>query len=118
MRPVILPSGLPKLGTQRSEEYFRRTKELSLGRPLEIPVGAEWAEQWAKFRDVMSNFDECLAKTKGPFVMGDTVSCADFFISAFLMYFKNIWGEDSEELKDVAFWNDGSWKNLLHAVGN
>ena len=120
IRSFILPSVLPYLGTQRSEEYFRRTKELSLGRPLVVPVGAERAETWAKFREGMSKVDECLAKTdtKGPFVMGDTISYADLFISAFLMWFKNVWGEDSEEWKDVASWNEGRWKNLLHALGD
>jgi len=83
-------------------------------------VGAERAEQWAKFRDGMSKIDECLAMTdtKGPFVMGDTISWADFFISSFLMYFKSVWGEDSEEWKDIASWNEGRWNNLLHALGN
>ena len=65
--------------------------------------------------------DECIAKAdaKGPFVMGDTVSWADFFLSAFLMflmYFKTILGEDSEEWKEVASWNEGRWKDLLHAL--
>ena len=50
--------------------------------------------------------------------MGDTVSWADFFTSGYLMYFKNIWGEDSEEWKDIASWNEGRWKKLLDAVGN
>ena len=68
------------------------------------PVGAEKAAQWAKFRESMSKVDECLGKTdaKGPFVMGDTISWADFFISGYLMCFKVVWGEDSEEWKDIA----------------
>ena len=45
---------LPKLGTQRSE-YFWRTKEISLGRSLKILDGAEKAEEWAKLRVVISN---------------------------------------------------------------
>ena len=83
-------------------------------------MGAERTELWAKFRDGMSKVDECLAKTdaKGPFVMGDTISWADFFISAFLMFFKNVWGEDSEEWKDIASWDEGRWGNLLRALGN
>ena len=92
--------------SQRSKEHFRRSKELASGRTLEemTPVGAERAAQWAKFREGMSKIDECLGRTdaKGPFVMGDTISWADFFISAFLMYFKIVWGEDSEEWKDIA----------------
>ena len=119
--PFILPSILPKLGTQRSEEYFRRTKELVFGQSLEemAPVGAERAAQWAKFRDDMSKVDECLAKTdnEGPFVMGNTISWADFVISSFLLFFKIVWGEDSEEWKDIALWNEGRWKNILPALG-
>ena len=57
-----------------------------------------------------------LSKDQGPFVTGDTVSCADFFISAFLMYLKNIWGEDSEEWKDVTSWNDGRWKKFAYTL--
>jgi glutathione S-transferase len=91
VRPLIFPSVFPKLGTQRSEEYYRRTKELAIGRTLEemATVGEERAAQWAKFRDGISKVDECLAKTdtKGPFVMGDTISWADFFISGYLMFF-------------------------------
>ena len=76
-------------------EYIRRAKELSLGRPLKILEGAEKADEWAKFRGVTSNIDELIAKTdvKGPFVMGDGVSWANFFLSAL----SNILGEDSEE---------------------
>ena len=120
LRSFLLPMVLPKLGTQRSEEYFRRTKEISLGGPLVVPVGAERAEQMTKLRQVMNKVDECLAKTdsKGPFVMGDTISWADFYISAYLMWLKTVWGEDSEEWKDVVSWNGGRWENLLRAVGN
>ena len=50
--------------------------------------------------------------------MGDTVPWADFFLSAFLMYLKTILGEDSEEWKEAASWNEGRWKNLLHALGD
>ena len=119
-RPVILPCILPVL-SQRSEEYYSRTKEIILGRPLTVPVvGVEKAEIWAKFRDNMSKIDECFAKTdtKGPFIMGDTISWVDFFISAYLLFCKKIWGEKSEEWKDIVSWNEGRWGNLLHAVGN
>lgn len=121
VRPFLLATILPKLGTQRSEEYFRRTKEISLGRPVEeVPVGAEKEEMWAKFREGMNKMDECLTKTdlKGPFVMGDTISWGDFYIAAYLMWLKNVLGEDSEEWKDIASWNEGRWLDLLRAVGN
>ena len=92
-----------------------------MGRKLEemVPVGEERVVQWAKFRDGMSKVDECLGKTdtKGPFIMGDMISWADFFISGYLMLFKVVWG-DSEEWKDIASWNEGRWENLLRALGN
>ena len=86
----------------------------------EVPVGAEKEEMWAKFREGMNKMDECLTKTdlKGPFVMGDTISWGDFYIAAYLMWLKNVLGEDSEEWKDIASWNEGRWLDLLRAVGN
>ena len=48
----------------------------------------------AKFRKVTNNIDESIEKTdKAPFVMGDAVSWANLFLSAFLMYHKDILGE-------------------------
>ncbi|KAF8798616.1 hypothetical protein BYT27DRAFT_7177613 [Phlegmacium glaucopus] len=121
VRPFIITAIFPKLGTRRSEEYYRRTREHFLGKPLEevVPVGRERIEQWAKFQEGMNKVDECLAKTdpKGPFVMGDTISWADFFLSGYLIWFKIVWGEDSEEWKDIASWNEGRWDNLLRALG-
>ena len=122
VRPFILPSVLPKLGTQRNKEHYRQARELTLGRTLEemVPFGTERVVKWAKFREVMNQVDECLAKTdaKGPYVMGDIISWADVFLASYLIYFKIIWGEDSEEWKDIASWNQGRWANFLRALGN
>lgn len=84
-----------------------------------MPVGKERIEQWAKFQEGMSKVDECVAKTdaKGPFIMGDTISWADFFLSGYLIWFKIVWGEDSEEWTHIASWNEGRWDNLLRALG-
>jgi len=121
VRPFIIPTIFPKLGTQRSEDYYRRTREISFGKTLEdvVPVGNERIEEWAKFREGLNKVDQCFAKTdaKGPFVMGDTISWSDIFVSSYLIWFKIVWGEDSEEWKDVASWNEGRWGNLLRAFG-
>ena len=122
VRAFIFPPVFPKLGTQRSKDYYRQSKEAALGKPLEemIPVGTERIVKWAEFREGMNKVNACIAKTdaKGPFVMGDTISWADFFISGYLMYFKVIWGKDSEEWNDIASWNEGRWGNFLLVVGN
>lgn len=121
VRTLIVPLIFPKLGTKHSEEYFRRTREDKFGKTLEdiLPVGNERIELWAKFREGMNQVDKCMAKTdaKGPFVMGDTISWADFLLSGGLIWFKLVWGEESEEWKEVASWNGGRWDNLLRALG-
>ena len=48
--------------------------------------------------------------------MGDVVSWLDSFLSASLKHLKNILDEDSEEWKEVASLNEGSWTNLLQVV--
>ena len=115
-----MPAFFPKIGTPESKEYYRRTKEIIFGKTLEqtTPVGAEKIAQWAKFREGLSRIDECLAKTdaKGPFVMGDTISWADFFLSGYFIYMKVVWGEESEEWTAVASWNGRRWENLLKAL--
>ena len=77
MVPFIFHSIFLKLGTQRSEEHFRRNGEFTFGQTLEeiIPVGImERETQWANFRDIMSKIDESMTKTdtKISFVMGNT----------------------------------------------
>ena len=69
-------------------------------------------------RKVTNNIYERTAKTDagGPFVMGDVVSWLDSFLSASLKHLKNILDEDSEEWKEVASLNEGSWTNLLQVV--
>ena len=71
-------------------------------------------------RKVTNNIYERTAKTDagGPFVMGDVVSWVNSFLSASLKYLKKILGEDSEEWKEVASLNEGSWTNLLRVVGD
>ena len=83
MRCFLLPCILPKLGTQRSEEYFRQAKEPSWGRPLKILVEGQ----------VSRGHEQCRRKHRKdePFVMGDAVSWANLFLS----------GEDSEEWKSL-----------------
>jgi glutathione S-transferase len=121
VRPFVIPVAWLHLG-QRSKEFYRFHRELDAGHTLEemVPVGTERVVKWAKFREAMNTVNESLAKTdaKGPFVMGDTISWADIFLSAYLTYFKLIWGEDSEEWKDMASWNGGRWENLLRSLGN
>ena len=113
----ILPATNFKLNPV-SEEYFRRTREISFGQKLEdvIPTGNTRTEEWGKFEQGLTKIHSYLALTKGPYMLGDTISWSDFVLFSFIYWFKLIWGEDSKEWKDIASWNDGRWEALIRGL--
>jgi glutathione S-transferase len=103
-----------------SEEYFRRSREIAFGKKLEdmVPAGDAKAEEWGKLKKGLDTVYSYLVLTdkKGPYVMGDTISWSDLVLFSFLYWFKLIWGEDSQEWKDIASWNDGRWEAHIDAL--
>lgn len=77
------------------------------------PTGAEGATQWAAFEVGLGTVAGWYAKSGGPFVMGDTVSWADFIVGSWLIWLRTIWGEDSRQWKDVVSWHGGRWAKVL-----
>ena len=108
---------IAKLLEGRALEYYRFTREKNLGKKLEEvpPVGEEKAEVWNRFKEGFNNIDSWLKQnsTSGPFVMGDQIIWADFVLGGLLLLFKRMWGEDSEEWKEIKGWNGGRWEALL-----
>ena len=119
VRSFIIPAVCLKLNPA-SEEYFRRTREISYGKKLEdvVPAGEARAEEWGKFKKGLDTVYSYLVLTdrKGPYMMGDTISWSDLVLFSFLYWFKLIWGEDSQEWKDIASWNDGRWEAHIDAL--
>jgi len=71
----------------RSQEYFRRTREASLGHRLEDLLDADKEEQgWNALGDGMRAVGELMRthKADGPFVLGARPSYTDFFITGSL----------------------------------
>ncbi|SJL13873.1 uncharacterized protein ARMOST_17322 [Armillaria ostoyae] len=99
-----------------SEEYCRRTREASLleGMRLEdaVPKGEEREREWAKLEEAFGKVDAWYGK-EDMYVMGDVVSYADFTVSAWVMWFRTLFGEDSEEWKNVSTWHGGRWGALV-----
>ncbi|KAK0215848.1 hypothetical protein EDD85DRAFT_443126 [Armillaria nabsnona] len=98
-----------------SEEYNRRTREATLGgQRLEdvVPKGEEKERVWAKLEEVFGKVDAWYGKGDR-YVMGDVVSYADFTVSAWVMWFRTLFGVDSEEWKDVSRWQGGRWGALV-----
>ncbi|KAF8965876.1 hypothetical protein BDZ97DRAFT_1810125 [Flammula alnicola] len=98
-----------------SEEYFRRTREKLFGTTLEdlVPKGENAVVEWAKYKDGLGKVDTWYAKSGGPFLIGDAVSWADFVVAAYLIWLRIIWGEDSQQWKDITSWHQGRWKILI-----
>ncbi|KAF8960754.1 hypothetical protein BDZ97DRAFT_1281072 [Flammula alnicola] len=98
-----------------SEEYFRRTREQEFGMKLEdlVPKGEKADAEWEKYKDGLGTVDVWYAKSGGPFLMDDTVSWADFVIAGYVIWLRIVWGEDSQQWKDITSWHDGRWQNLI-----
>ena len=104
----------------RSQEYFRRTREEMTGKKMEelAPTGEAHVRQWADFEKGFGRVDEWYSKNddKGPFLLGDKISWADFVVASYLMRYKVIWGEESSEWKTISSWHDGRWASLLESL--
>jgi len=115
----IIPAVYPKLNPA-SKEYFRRTREISFGKKLEdlVPTGNDRTEAWGSFKKGMDTIHSYLISTdnKGPYMMGDKISWSDLVLFSFLYWWKVIWGEDSQEWKDIASWNGGRWEAHINAL--
>jgi glutathione S-transferase len=88
--PVFLRSLMPRevdILSPRSQEYFRRTREASLGHPLEDLLDADKEERdWNEADDGMRAVGELMRthQADGPFVLGARPSYTDFFIAGSL----------------------------------
>ncbi|KAH0585732.1 hypothetical protein J132_04283 [Termitomyces sp. J132] len=100
-----------------SQEYFRRTREASFGKPLEdiAPKGERAVEEWAKVKAAFDVIDGWLEKEKenGSYILGQEPVFVDFVLAAYLLYFKKIWGADSQKWKDISTWNNERWERLV-----
>ncbi|KAI3599152.1 glutathione transferase fungal specific class A [Moniliophthora roreri] len=118
--PSLLQVTMPRTANNlnpSSEEYFRRTKAARFGKALtEVdPKGEKRVEFWKQIETAYGTLDGWMKK-EDQYVMGDTVSFADFVIAASLLWIRVLWGEDSEEWKSVASWHDGRWGRLIKSL--
>jgi glutathione S-transferase len=83
-RVSVMPRELGIL-SPRAQEYFRRTREASLGHPLENLLDKE-EQIWNEMGDGMRAVGELMLthKAEGPFVLGAQPSYTDFFIAGSL----------------------------------
>ncbi|KAJ8517428.1 hypothetical protein ONZ45_g5389 [Pleurotus djamor] len=102
----------------RSEAYFRSTREQAYQTTMEklVPSGEKRDIEWGKYRDGLGKVDSWISKSRGTFAMGDTITFADISVASFIIWLRVIWGEDSEQWKDIKSWHNGRWERLLDGL--
>ncbi|PVH71792.1 hypothetical protein DL98DRAFT_520881 [Cadophora sp. DSE1049] len=91
LRAVWLPRVPVNLLNERSSEYFHRTREEVVGKPLAQFMKEEGGEEaWVEALPAIKSLGELAKRNGGPYVLGKTPSYADFIIVGFLQFFKVI----------------------------
>ncbi|KAL8811263.1 MAG: hypothetical protein Q9223_007566 [Gallowayella weberi] len=91
MRGVFMPQTPRALLNDSSKVYFEETRKERFGMPLgdlEKEVGGEKA--WEEVRPILETIGAVLKKKDGPFVLGETVSYADFVLVSAMQYLKRL----------------------------
>ncbi|KAF9554352.1 hypothetical protein CPC08DRAFT_744513 [Agrocybe pediades] len=103
-----------------SKPYFRDSFEKRLGVKLEdlAPKGELAVQQWKKFEEAFGTVAAVYAKTDaaGPYLMGDRISWGDIVVCSFLIWWRRLWGEESQQWKDISSWQGGRWGRLLSSL--
>ncbi|THV04418.1 hypothetical protein K435DRAFT_961889 [Dendrothele bispora CBS 962.96] len=100
----------------QSQGHFReaRKNDVFAGVSIEdaYPRGEDAKEEWAKVKAGLGTIANWMNKDDS-FVMGDIISFADFAVGGFLQMARKMWGDDSQEWKDISSWDGGRWIRLL-----
>ncbi|RPD77734.1 hypothetical protein L226DRAFT_458357 [Lentinus tigrinus ALCF2SS1-7] len=118
---LMMPQSHARLN-ERSQPYFRRTREAVLGQSLEeaAPRGSEKAKRlWEGVRSGFHAVAEWLKRAedggKELFFGGEGIVFADTVVAAFLTWIRLAFGEESEEWKGVLSWDGGRWGKFAEA---
>ncbi|ESK98219.1 hypothetical protein Moror_266 [Moniliophthora roreri MCA 2997] len=116
----LFPFLLPKVTwimNPRTEEFFRSTRLATYGVTMEemYPKPESQKEQWEKLEKDLASVAGWF-KEGDEFVMGDKPSYADMIIAGWLVPVRLLWGENSEEWKNIASWHGERWGRLVKSL--
>ncbi|KAE9396353.1 hypothetical protein BT96DRAFT_958228 [Gymnopus androsaceus JB14] len=120
VRPFVIPAVFQKLPPGRSQEYFRRTREVTIGCKLEdwTPRGEDGVREWKAFERGLMFVDKpykrARKETGGRFICGEHPTFADFALAGVLQWCKEGFGPESEEWRDISSWEDRKWETFLN----
>lgn len=94
----------------RTSEYFKRTREVIFGAPVE---GLATPELWEALESGLGTLKGWLEKNgqgKDKLLMGDTITFADLQIATLLRWAKVV---DAKAWDRISTFHDGKWKEIL-----
>ncbi|GJE91649.1 glutathione S-transferase [Phanerochaete sordida] len=101
--------------TEGSRDFYRRTREADIGKPLEeLRTEEHWADAEAQFGKLAGWLAANGEGDAGDWVIGrDSVCFADVRVVSGLMWAKMSMGEESEDWKRICGWHGGRWKRIV-----
>ncbi|KAF8192117.1 hypothetical protein BJ912DRAFT_276935 [Pholiota molesta] len=115
--PFVIPVISAKL-TPISQAVYIPEQEKIFGKTIAelLPKGEAAVEGWNKYKDGLAEVARWYAETDGPFLLGDTISWADFVVASLIMMCRSLWGEKSQQWQDITTWHDGRFGNFIKEV--
>ncbi|KAK0220553.1 hypothetical protein IW262DRAFT_1034536 [Armillaria fumosa] len=117
--PVLIPAGTKILQlafassmNDATTAYFMRVR-LGGVTKVDAPEGQERKKLWANAKESLGKMNKWFEGSEGNFVMGNEPCFVDTVICAFLLFARTMFGEESQEWKDIASWDDGRWGKYL-----
>ncbi|KAG9128591.1 hypothetical protein FRC07_000024 [Ceratobasidium sp. 392] len=109
MFPLVAPE-LPNRLDKAGQEYLYRSRG---GEQKFTPLSdADVTQRIAEVREKWDGFAETLKLNDGPWLMGDTITFADFALGSTFY----LWRTSDELWKEVAQWQDGKWASFWKQI--
>ncbi|KAF5366592.1 hypothetical protein D9758_008953 [Tetrapyrgos nigripes] len=107
-----------KFITEKSEAYFRRVRGADWGPGVTLKdiypdTQEEKNVEWKNLEKAFEGIGNWIGQ-ENKFIMGDRPTFGDFALAAFLWWARELWGEDSEEWKEISTrWGEGRSGKML-----
>lgn len=118
IRPFAVHAMCAKLN-KPAQQFYKDTREVTWKKAfddIKPCPGKEAEEEWDKAKEGWSKVAKWFSGTSGPYLMGDTVSWADFVASGQLIWYRAAFGEESKEWVDIMSWDNGYWERFFDAM--
>ncbi|KAJ2912607.1 hypothetical protein MD484_g7809, partial [Candolleomyces efflorescens] len=115
--PKLNPASQPHFTIARAkdlQDIFPGKERLE-----DMPLSPEdRAKSWKEVQGLFDLLEEKVKGTdeQGQWYLGNEISFPDLVIGGFVIWLKTIFGDDSQEWKDIQRWNGGRWERFLEGL--